>query len=630
MFKGKKLFSKKAVVKNDIAIVASHIEDIDKTNHVTDIVDKLIVYYDHIVPISNNVVCILGWERIEHTQGLKFKISNVDQEVKASSSHVIRYKRPDVNKHFDDSEECRWGVLRVVTLEQGQDFCVADLKIKLELDQQTKQVSIENINKTEALFHALSTFTKCENKLAEDYLYQIYGRELLAIQQSGFLTVDQLPGFIRMHWENALLLPSYGVFMQGWLIDAENTLKGIYLKQGTILSENLLESVTTLMRPDVNEAFSSNISKTYQSGLYGVFNMENIDASQSVSIVLQTKDGKAALSECEVSNKGENTIAIIQSILAPLDINKSDYEKELSGYLGQAIKHIWQTKESMSNKPTVVEYGVQPQQPVCSLIIPIYGRYDFVKYQITQFSQDEFMASAEIIYVLDDPRLLSEFNRYCDSVYTIFKMPFKTVSYSKNLGFAGANNIGVSQAKSEYVLLLNSDVMPKYSGWLEKMIDTYTELETPGILGARLLFEDNTIQHDGLMYQKLKQYGSLWLIEHPAKGLPDWMAPSEGVREIPSVTGACMLMRTSLYQELNGLDESYVLGDFEDSDLCLKALQAGYKNYINSDISLYHLERQSQNLFEDKSWKHKLTIYNGLQHTKRWDKLIETMDEKQG
>ncbi len=626
MFKGKKIFGRKVQPKKDIVELVSKDDGNEDQRQSSSEPDKIDAFYDHIVPISKDLICVLGWERIEDRTDLEFKLVNNGQEIAIKKSHLIRYKRPDVNKHFNDPEDFQWGILRIILLEQDQVLSFENLTTELVQGQETKQFLIENINSTEALFHALSSFNEFEKKLAEDYLYQPYSKELLAIQEFGFVEVDQLPGFIRMHWENMLLLPNYGVFSQGWLIDAENTLKGVYLKQGTNLSENLLGSCTQIMRPDVNDCFASNIPKSYKAGLYGVFSLESIDSGRPVSIILQTKDGKAALSECTITNKGDDTVGIIQSILAPFDVNKPDYEKELNGYLGKAIKHVWQTKEQITNTEEVIEYGIQPQQPVCSLIIPIYGRYDFVKYQIAQFVKDEFMTTTEIIYVLDDPRLVSDFNRYCASVYAIFKMPFKTVSYSKNLGFAGANNMGVAQANSEHLLLLNSDVMPKYAGWLDEMLATYSKVETPGILGARLLFEDNTIQHDGLMYQKLKQYGSLWLIEHPAKGLPDWMSPSEGVKEIPSVTGACMLMRTSLYQELNGLDESYILGDFEDSDLCLKALKAGYKNYINSDISLYHLERQSQNLFEDTSWKHKLTIYNGLQHTQRWDKLIQTME----
>jgi GT2 family glycosyltransferase len=624
----KKLFTNKVNKKNRANNIP--IKESENFNNVGtySVKDKISAHYDHAIPLSADVICILGWERIGNREDLDFKIFNDENALKTKELDVIYYSRPDVNTHFNDDKNFQWGVLRIIRLEAGQSYNQSGLMVHLGLKEKSKQFSIDSFNNPDAIFHALNSFNPIEKILATDYLCQPYNKELLSIQEIGFVGIEKLPGFIRMHWEIALLLPSYGVFVQGWLVDAESTLKGVYLKQGTYLSDNLLMSSTRLIRPDVNESFNSNVSNIYKAGLYGVFNLKGIDASQPVSIVLQTHDGQAAISELPVANKGEDSVSIIQSMLAPYDVNKVDYDLELNGYLGKAIGHVWKTKGNMSGIPNISEYGSQPQKPVCSLIIPIYGRYDFVKYQITQFVKDEYMSSAEIIYVLDDPRLLSEFNRFCASVYAIFKMPFKTVSYSKNLGFAGANNMGVSQAKSEYVLLLNSDVMPKYSGWLEQMIDTYTELDTPGILGARLLFEDNTIQHDGLMYQKIKQYGPLWLIEHPAKGLPDWMAPSEGVREIPSVTGACMLMRTSLYQELNGLDESYVLGDFEDSDLCLKALQAGYKNYINSDISLYHLERQSQNLFEDKSWKHKLTIYNGLQHTKRWNKLIEIMDRK--
>ena len=89
-----------------------------------------------------------------------------------------------------------------------------------------------------------------------------------------------------------------------------------------------------------------------------------------------------------------------------------------------------------------------------------------------------------------------------------------------------------------------------------------------------------------------------------------------------------MLIKKKTYETLGGFDESYILGDFEDSDLCLKALQSGLKNYIDTNTSLYHLERQSQNLFNDTSWKFKLTIFNGIQHSKRWDSTIVKLLEQ--
>jgi len=53
-----------------------------------------------------------------------------------------------------------------------------------------------------------------------------------------------------------------------------------------------------------------------------------------------------------------------------------------------------------------------------------------------------------------------------------------------------------------------------------------------------------------------------------------------------------------------------------------------YQNYIDTNTSLYHLERQSQNLFNDTSWKFKLTIFNGIQHSKRWDSTIVKLLEQ--
>ena len=55
----------------------------------------------------------------------------------------------------------------------------------------------------------------------------------------------------------------------------------------------------------------------------------------------------------------------------------------------------------------------------------------------------------------------------------------------------------------------------------------------------------------------------------------------------------------------------------------MKALDAGYKNYLLGSEKLYHLERQSQNLFDDNDWKFKLTIFNGWQHTTKWNSVIK-------
>jgi len=112
----------------------------------------------------------------------------------------------------------------------------------------------------------------------------------------------------------------------------------------------------------------------------------------------------------------------------------------------------------------------------------------------------------------------------------------------------------------------------------------------------------------------------LWINEHPHKGMhPGGLS---GTPEVECVTAACALLETALYRELGGLSESYVIGDFEDSDFCHRARAAGRVNRVDLDVSLYHLERQSQSLAGDAAWRTGVTLYNCWLHDRRWGAAI--------
>ena len=110
------------------------------------------------------------------------------------------------------------------------------------------------------------------------------------------------------------------------------------------------------------------------------------------------------------------------------------------------------------------------------------------------------------------------------------------------------------------------------------------------------------------------------------KGLPVSLSNKEKIPEAcVLVTAACVAIKKSLFNSLNGFDPAYVLGDFEDSDLCLRAIDQGKINYICRDITLNHLERLSQNLVEPGDWKHKLTLLNANTYNQRWSKNLQTL-----
>ena len=158
-------------------------------------------------------------------------------------------------------------------------------------------------------------------------------------------------------------------------------------------------------------------------------------------------------------------------------------------------------------------------------------------------------------------------------------------------GFAGNNNWAVAQTKNPYICLLNEDTEPQYL-WLTYMMELMRSDDNTGIVGAKLLYSTHkdghavagTIQHVGIArYPDGAPY-------HPWRGLRNDFAPANMVREVNAVTGACMLVRRKLWDQLGGFDERYSMGQFEDCSFCWKAREKGWRVMVQPKAVLYHYE----------------------------------------
>jgi len=95
---------------------------------------------------------------------------------------------------------------------------------------------------------------------------------------------------------------------------------------------------------------------------------------------------------------------------------------------------------------------------------------------------------------------------------------------------------------------------------------------------------------------------------------------------VEAVTGACLVISRPLYLELGGLCEEFVLGDFEDSELCMRVRHAKKRVFYAPSEELYHLERQSQSLLPDgDTWRWQLTIYNAWLQDQKWHEAIDKL-----
>jgi GT2 family glycosyltransferase len=273
-----------------------------------------------------------------------------------------------------------------------------------------------------------------------------------------------------------------------------------------------------------------------------------------------------------------------------LDTSKREQLRRL--HISPAISALQLARGKIAHVESSAEFGNSPVQPRVSVLVPLYGRIDLLEHQMAQFADDHDFREAELIYVLDSPELKADLLAIADPLFQLYQLPFKILVLAENSGFSTANNIAASHAHAPLLLLLNSDVIPLGAGWLAKLIEFYRGLENPGAIGPKLLYEDNSLQHAGLYFEKVLGT-DLWTNEHYFKGLHSDLPAANIARRVPAVTAACLMIDARLYASTGGLSGVFIQGDYEDSDLCMRLSQAGRENWYFPGVELFHLEGQS-------------------------------------
>jgi len=440
-------------------------------------------------------------------------------------------------------------------------------------------------------------------------------------------TIERLPVSIQhskprcaLHVDLAVRVADKGIFLTGWFNadTAVSTRVVCHCGESTfVMSDHWVRH----LRTDVT---SHLVSEGIQpdDDLHGFscyIPLSNHDVPYCLSVALES--GEMRSMRVTLPEKAESALQTVRALLTWFNSDDPDLRLLLDRQIGPAVEAVWAARRRPSRKPLVRSYGMRREEPTISIIVPLYGRHDFAEYQMALFADDPEFQQVELIYVVDDPAIFVEFSGLCADLYGLYRVPFVLAFSGANLGFAGANNFGTEVAWGQYLLFVNSDVFPKRSLWVGELLQIYKSLASPGVVGAKLLYEDGSLQHGGIAFRRYPQWGDLWINDHPFKG----QSPLglSGVREVDAVTAACALIEASLYRELGGFSEDYIIGDFEDSDLCLRARSAGRPSYVALDVELYHLERQSQNRTGDGTWRINLTVYNCWLHNNRWAKLIE-------
>lgn len=234
-----------------------------------------------------------------------------------------------------------------------------------------------------------------------------------------------------------------------------------------------------------------------------------------------------------------------------------------------------------------VQIRWQFQQPSISIIIPTKNNLRVIRNLITSVFERTNYDAFEIVLVdngSDDKEIFpyySEIKR---------KYPVRVVEYNEPFNYSKANNLGASASKSDLLLFMNNDMEIIHSDWLTELAQ-WASLPQIGIVGTKLLHEDNTIQHAGVVLGLQGFVGHLYLNTpdhyNGLIGSVDWY------RDVSAVTGACQMIRRQVFEELNGFDETFQLV-FSDVDICLRAIAEGYRILYTPNAALKHLEGSSR------------------------------------
>jgi GT2 family glycosyltransferase len=169
------------------------------------------------------------------------------------------------------------------------------------------------------------------------------------------------------------------------------------------------------------------------------------------------------------------------------------------------------------------------------------------------------------------------------------------VAFEEPFNFSAACNAGVRAATGTHVVLLNNDIVVVTPDWLEILV-WHAELPGVGVVGPLLVYPDGSVQHAGIIL------GPRGTADHVMRGFPgesDGYAGSLScTREVSAVTGACMLVRRTLYGELGGMSEHFST-QYQDVDFCLRLRRLGYRILFTPRARLVHREGASRGDYYD-------------------------------
>ena len=240
-----------------------------------------------------------------------------------------------------------------------------------------------------------------------------------------------------------------------------------------------------------------------------------------------------------------------------------------------------------------VRWPLPPDRPLVSILIPTRDQLGMLQRCVESVIEKTRYPAYEIL-IIDNDSQSDDAVRYLGAIESREQElggRLRIIRAPGPFNFSAMNNLAARAARGDYLLLLNNDTAALHEEWLDEMMGHAVRPDV-GVVGAKLLYPDGKIQHAGVIL------GMRGPAEHPFIGRAGedrgYFGRAQLVQDLSAVTGACLLVRKSLYEGVGGLDENAFKVSYNDIDLCLKVRAAGLRVVFTPHALLLHEGSASQ------------------------------------
>ena len=258
--------------------------------------------------------------------------------------------------------------------------------------------------------------------------------------------------------------------------------------------------------------------------------------------------------------------------------------------------------------------------PLVSIIISNMNSYDMLRKCINSILYKSTYTNYEII-VVETGSNSKDIFQYYESLKSNNKI--KVINYKGEFSYSSINNYGIEHANGEQLLFLHNDTEVIEPQWIEELL-MYSQRTDVGAVGAKLYFSNNTIQHAGIILG-IGDYGIAKCSHYKvAKEKFGYMGKLYYAHNVSAVTDTCMMIKKSLFNQINGFDTSYKIS-FADIDLCLRLIENNLHNIINPYCEMYHYDSTSSG-YDNSPKKNRRFEEEAEKFKAKWNEFFEKGD----